>query len=92
MVPNVRRPPAIRRLGLKPNLRDEAFCVSGAALARRRTGGTSNNENAVSTALSARSDGLDDGDGGPERRVYTQMGGIEQVRVGRLHQRGGGAL
>ena len=35
------------------------------------------------TALSARSSGLDDGNGGPERGVYTQMRGIEQVRVGR---------
>jgi hypothetical protein len=29
MVPNVRQPPAIRRLGLKPNLRDKAFAYPG---------------------------------------------------------------
>jgi hypothetical protein len=33
------------------------------------------------TALSARSNSLDDIDGGPECGVYTQMRGIEQVRV-----------
>jgi len=38
---------------------------------------------APSTALSARSNGLDNIDGGPERGVYTQMRGIEQVCVGR---------
>src|SRR5271155_5577033 len=46
---------------------------------------------ALSTALSARSNSLDDIDGGPERRVYTQMRGVEQVRVRRLHQGSGGA-
>src|SRR6267142_1962046 len=35
-----------------------------------------------STAPSARSGGLDNGDSGPERRVYIQMRGIEQVRIG----------
>jgi hypothetical protein len=43
------------------------------------------------TALSARSSGLDDGNGGPECGVYTQMSGVEQVRVGRRLQGGGGA-
>ena len=46
---------------------------------------------ALSTALSARSDGFDDIDGGPERGVYTQMRGVEQVRVGRDLQRRRGA-
>src|SRR5579863_10288067 len=46
---------------------------------------------ALSTTPSARSNGLDDIDGGPERRVYTQMRGIEQVRVWCLHEGGGGA-
>src|SRR5947209_19185006 len=41
-----------------------------------------------STAPSARPGGLDDVDGGLERRVYIQMCGIEQVRVpGRLERR-----
>src|SRR5579872_3194429 len=44
-----------------------------------------------SAALSARSDGFDDIDGSPERGVYTQMRGIEQVRVGRAFERGGAA-
>ena len=43
------------------------------------------------TAFSARSSGLDDGNGGPERGVYTQMRGIEQVRLGRRLQGSGGA-
>ena len=38
---------------------------------------------ALSAALSARSDGFDDIDGSPECRVYTQMRGVEQVRIGR---------
>ena len=46
---------------------------------------------AQSTALSARSSGLDDGNSGPERRVYTQMSGVEQVRIGRRLQGGGSA-
>jgi hypothetical protein len=44
---------------------------------------------ARSAALSARSDGLDDINGGPECGVYTQMRGIEQVSVGSgLERRG----
>ena len=43
------------------------------------------------TAPSARSNSLDDIDGGPERGVYTQMRGVEQVRVRRGFQRGCGA-
>jgi hypothetical protein len=46
---------------------------------------------ALSLALSARSDGFDDVDGSPECGVYTQMRGVEQVRVGRGLQGGGGA-
>jgi hypothetical protein len=37
---------------------------------------------ARSAALSARSDGLDDFDSGPECGVYIQMRGIEQVCIG----------
>ena len=40
----------------------------------------------------ARSGGLDDRDGGPERGVYIQMRRIEQVRVGRGYQRGDRAV
>ena len=43
--------------------------------------GLTSNDESASTALSARSSGLDDGNSGPERRVYTQMSGVEQVRV-----------
>jgi len=46
---------------------------------------------ARSAALSARSDGLDDVNGGPECGVYTQMRGIEQVSVGSALERGGAA-
>ena len=41
-----------------------------------------------SAALPACSDGFDNIDGGPERGVYIQMGGVEQVRIGRALQRG----
>src|SRR6202030_3011004 len=51
--------------------------------------GLTSNDESASTALSARSSGLDDGNSGPERRVYTQMSGIEQVRVRRRLQGGG---
>src|SRR6185437_10315920 len=44
--------------------------------------GLTSNDESVLIPLSARSDGLDDGDGSPERCVYIQMGGIEQVRIG----------
>jgi hypothetical protein len=37
---------------------------------------------ARSAALPACSDGFDDFDGGPECRVYIQMRGVEQVRIG----------
>jgi hypothetical protein len=43
------------------------------------------------TAPSARSNSLDNIDGGPERGVYTQMRGVEQVRVRRRFERGRGA-
>ena len=43
------------------------------------------------TALSARSNSLDDIDGGPECGVYTQMRGIEQVRVRSGFKRGDAA-
>jgi hypothetical protein len=42
------------------------------------------------TAPSARSNSLDNIDSGPECGVYTQMRGIEQVRVRRCFQRGRG--
>ncbi len=44
-----------------------------------------------SAALPACSDGFDNIDGGPERGVYIQMGGVEQVRIGRRLERGHGA-
>src|SRR5580704_9234697 len=53
--------------------------------------GLTSNDESASTALSARSSGLDDGNGGPECGVYTQMSGVEQVRVRGGLQGGGGA-
>jgi hypothetical protein len=41
---------------------------------------------ARSAALSARSDGFDDFDSGPECGVYIQMRGIEQVCIGSQFQ------
>ena|GEM_PF-4027958 len=45
-----------------------------------------------SAAPSARSDGLDDVDGGPDCRVYIQVGGIEQDGVVRLPEWRGRAM
>ena len=78
LVPNARQPPAGPAVGvfsqtigtkLYPGRLDEA------------ANGLTSNDESASTALSARSSGLDDGNSGPERRVYTQMSGVEQVRV-----------
>ena len=41
-----------------------------------------------SAAFPACSDGFDDVDGGPERGVYIQMRGVEQVRIRRCFQGG----
>src|ERR1700676_3104445 len=87
LVPNAQQPPAgpavgvfSQTIGTKhyPGHLDEA------------ANGLTSNDESASTALSARSSGLDDGNSGPERRVYTQMSGVEQVRVRRRLQGGGG--
>src|SRR5580704_15443161 len=87
LVPNAQQPPAGPAVGvfsqtigtkLYPGRIDEA------------ANGLTSNDESASTALSARSSGLDDGNSGPERRVYTQMSGVEQVRVRRRLQGGGG--
>src|SRR5690606_19629954 len=57
---------------------------------RRASGAWSSNSEGRSATPSARSDSFDDIDGGPDCRVYIQTGGIEQVRVRRLFQRGRG--
>ena len=88
MVPNARQPPAEPAVGvfsqtigtkLYPGRIDEA------------ANGLTSNDETASTALSARSSGLDDGNSGPECRVYTQMSGVEQVCVRGGLQGGGGA-
>src|SRR5258707_6634647 len=45
-----------------------------------------------SAARPACSDGFDNVDGGPECGVYIQMRGVEQVRIARALQGGGGPL
>ena len=77
-----------RRLGPRPYDRDKAGPGP-----RMRSGERAEPPmtKARSAALSARSDGLDDINGGPECGVYTQMRGVEQVRVGRGLERRGGA-
>src|SRR5258705_10876716 len=52
--------------------------------------GSSSTTEARSTSLPACSDGFDNVDGGPERGVYIQMRGIEQVRIRRGREGGGG--
>src|SRR5580704_9592799 len=80
MVQKARQPPVCRRLGFRPSDRDKA--LSGA---RKR--GSERAKPPITktqlTAFSARSGGLDDIHRGPECGVYTQMSGIEQVRVRR---------
>ena len=51
--------------------------------------GSSSTDGARSAAHPACSDGFDNVDGGPERGVYIQMRGIEQVRVWRDLEGGG---
>src|SRR5580698_10573463 len=89
LVPNARQPPAAPAVGVFGQAVGTKALIRSART-KRRTGWTSNDENAL-TALSARSSGLDDINGGPECGVYTQMSGVEQVRVGRRFQGGGGA-
>jgi hypothetical protein len=48
---------------------------------QRPSGALSSNNEGRSAAPSARSDGLDDVDGGPDGAVYIQVGGIEQDGV-----------
>src|ERR1700757_1215019 len=54
--------------------------------------GSSSTTEARSAPLPACSDGFDNIDGGPERGVYIQMRGIEQVRIRRGFERGDGPL
>jgi len=79
-IPNAQQPPAEPADGaLKLSDQDKAW--SGLGEARERA--VPPMTKAQSAALSARSDGFDDIDGSPECGVYTQMCGVEQVRVGR---------
>ena len=55
---------------------------------RRRERALSSNDEAAVSRASARSDGFDNVDGGPECGVYIQMRGIEQVRIRRGFQGG----
>src|SRR6185312_3284333 len=66
----------------------EMIGVSGVAVRRSGRSRRSSMTETRSAALPACSDGFDDIDGGPERGVYIQMSGIEQVRIGRALQRG----
>ena len=67
-----------RRAGAKTGRRNDGL---NRRLSRHRSGLFLQREGR-STAPSARLDGLDDVESGPECRVYIQMRGIEQVRVG----------
>ena len=62
----------------------------GRAVTNAVGAGSSSTTKARSAALPACSDGFDDVDGGPECGVYIQMRGIEQVRILRAFQGGGG--
>src|SRR5690242_542542 len=54
--------------------------------------GSSSTTEARSAPLPACSDGFDNVDGGPECGVYIQMRGVEQVRIRRGLEGGGGPL
>src|SRR3974390_1734789 len=69
----------------RPRRSDVAF-----ARRKRRSRLNASTTKARSAALPACSDGFDDVDGGPECRVYIQRRGIEQVRIVRAPERGGG--
>ena len=80
MIPNAQQPPVMPAGGaLSQTIRTKLGPAPSEASERAVPPMTK----ALSTALSARSDGFDDVDGSPECRVYTQMRGIEQVRIGR---------
>src|SRR4030081_2097697 len=63
------------------------WLVCGTPSLSRTERAWSSTTSAQSATPPARSGGLDNGDGGPERRVYIEMRGIEQVRIRRPHQR-----
>src|SRR6185312_8273215 len=85
-----KRPPESRRAGAKTVLMNEGSIQ--AALRRGASGALSSNNEGRSVAPSARSGGLDDVDGGPDGGGYIHFGGIEQVRIRRLFQGGGGPI
>src|SRR5258706_7909525 len=68
----------------------ERWLVSGTPSLSRTERAWSSTPSARSATPPARSGGLDNRDGGPERRVYIEMRGIEQVRIRGAHQRGDG--
>src|SRR5262245_2762027 len=77
-----------RWVGEEPSDRDDGSLKSG----WHRNGACTNGlwpptSRARSAVPPARSGGLDNSDGGPERGVYIQMRGVEQVRIRGRHQR-----
>src|SRR5262245_22803780 len=64
----------------------------GKAVRKRSEQAWSSTTGARSAAPPACSDGFDNVDGGPERGVYIQMRSIEQVRIRRCFEGGGGAI
>src|SRR5215472_11995602 len=71
------RDPAIKTMILRPCATKEAGGAGSSSMSETR-----------SAAFPACSDGFDDVDGGPERGVYIQMCGVEQVRIRRCFQGG----
>ena len=94
-VPNARAKGPARPLETAAKRRAGAYqpfdrnddCVVQSLRKRRRSGLSSNDEGRLSRP-SARSDGLDDVDGGPDSGVYIQMRRIQQDRILRLVLRG----
>jgi hypothetical protein len=69
--------------GLEYSVRAIGFQSYGSkAAGLRQRGGLSSNDGRGSNHLPARSNGLDNVDGGPDAAFYIQMGVIEQVSIG----------
>ena len=79
MIPNAQQPPGMPAGGA---LSQTIGTKLGPVPSEARERAVPPMTKALSAALSARSDGFDDIDGCPECGVYTQMRGIEQVRIG----------
>src|ERR1700744_2590810 len=93
--PNVRSPREVATAGQQCACTRDTFDDPGpeSQYRLRRTGsGRSSDDGIGSSPMPARSDSLDNVDGGPDAAFYIQMGVIKQVSIRRCLQRGSGAI